>query len=251
MKAFYESEREKENEVLSLWSGEYLYDAHFHQNIELLIVKRGGYAVTCNGERYEVRDGAIAFFDSYDVHSYDERIAGELEACVLLIPPSCFPSNTRKTAGMRPDCPVVQDATLASNLYEISDKLLREQIPANIRAATVPLLLALIDEKLNYTPDDRQAESSLFRRLLDYIQTHFKEPISLSSAAKHFGYTQSYLSRAFHGYVNVGFREYVNGLRLQYVEQNIGRGKNIGDLVFEAGFGSLQTYYRQKAKQKS
>lgn len=251
MRAFYEAEREKENEVLSLWSGEYLYDAHFHQNIELLIVKRGGYAVTCNGERYAVQDGAVAFFDSYDVHSYDERLSNEIEACVLLIPPSCFPSNAKNTVGMHPVSPIVQDKKLTDALYEIADKLLRAHVPAKIRAAAIPLLLALMEEKLTFVPDERQAEGTLFRKLLTYLQEHFREPISLSSVAKHFGYTQSYLSRTFHGYVNVSFREYVNGLRLHYVEQNIGRGKNIVDLVFEAGFGSLQTYYRHKAKQNS
>jgi methylphosphotriester-DNA--protein-cysteine methyltransferase len=88
---------------------------------------------------------------------------------------------------------------------------------------------------------------------LFYINQNFKEEINLKILAKQFGYTAEHISRVFNHYLNVSLPEYINGLRLDYVENAIKEGskENITSLLFSAGFKSIQTYYRAKNKRKN
>ena len=54
----------------------------------------------------------------------------------------------------------------------------------------------------------------------------------------------------FHTYLGKGLSEYVNELRLSYIDSLIedGDARSITELIYDAGFGSQQTYYRERKK---
>ena len=111
-------------------------------------------------------------------------------------------------------------------------------------------LLALIESRLQMVPDKEKDETQLIRMLLSYLSECFREEISLPLLARKFGYTEAHLSRVFHRYTNTGLPRYLNRLRLNYVEN---RKKNDPDadltqVIFDAGFRSIPTYYRAKAQ---
>ena len=69
MKIFYE-DRDPYNLPHLSRSHNHVFPAHFHQEPEFLLVRKGGYTVTINETAYEVTEGCIAVFDSFDVHAY-------------------------------------------------------------------------------------------------------------------------------------------------------------------------------------
>lgn len=57
------------------------------------------------------------------------------------------------------------------------------------------------------------------QRLLDYIEEHYTEPLSLTDIAKHFHFNPSYLSTYFSRHHNEGFSEYINRVRIKKARQ--------------------------------
>ncbi|MBQ3219170.1 MAG: helix-turn-helix domain-containing protein, partial [Clostridia bacterium] len=63
------------------------------------------------------------------------------------------------------------------------------------------------------------------------------------------GYSDAHISRIFSLYVKKSLPDYVNELRFKEVNRLIeNTNGKITDLIFDAGFNSIQTYYRVKSK---
>ena len=88
------------------------------------------------------------------------------------------------------------------------------------------------------------------RRVLSYIQENFRGDVSRKRISSELGYSPEHISRVFHTYLGKGLSEYVNELRLSYIDSLIedGDARSITELIYDAGFGSQQTYYRERKK---
>lgn len=222
----------------------FLFPPHFHQNLEIFLVKKGNYVLSKNGEQFRAKQGAIVFFDSFDLHSYDEEEENAV-GVVVMLPPSYLTSFNAWRGKKKIECHVLYDEALFTKLLKITDELFSHPNDA-VKKAGAELFLAFLEEKLPLSDPIGREDYSPFQQILDYVQRHFQEDVSLSAVANALAYTPSYVSRIFHKFAKVGFPEYVNGLRLDFVKRNLPTGKQITDLIFEAGFKSTQTYYRQK-----
>lgn len=252
---FYEQYREN-TEIHVSRNGSHQYPAHFHINPEIFMVRRGRYRVNVNGTLYEMNDGFVALFSSYDIHDYAERLSSddaEIDDCVIIIPPKYLDRFFSNLGNLRPATPVIHSPRLCDQLIELSDRVFsKENFSETIKQAAVELFFALIESEFKFVPAERNNENILIRALLSYILAHYRENITLESISKALGYTPAHLSRIFHQYFRIWIPQYINNLRLDYLEmrQNGTKKTKITDLLFEAGFGSIQTYYRCKAARK-
>lgn len=102
------------------------------------------------------------------------------------------------------------------------------------------------------------------KKLLDYIEQHYAEPLSLSEVAKHFHFNPSYLSSYFAANNKEGFSEYVNKLRIEKAEELLRHdGATIAEIsgmvgysdhsyfckVFKKATGLAPSQYRRKHRQ--
>lgn len=256
--AFYEQYREDNDDVSVSPRGSLAFPVHFHINVEVFLMKKGKYDVTVNEKTCRVTDGSVAFFSSYDLHGYSaeyENDDGIKQPCfcdnglVVLIPPRYLVGFLSKTSDLSAKNPVVTDAKLCDELTEIANRILaKENATEEFRQAGVDLFLSLIREAFEFIPATRKTDHSLIREILNYIMLHYRENINVNSIAAALGYTREHLSRTFHEYFNESIPRYVNALRLDYVNNKIKSDDSArtSDVVFEAGFGSLQTFYRVK-----
>lgn len=257
-KAYYEQYREKNDDVTVFKRNDKPYPVHFHINVEVFLIKKGKFDVSVNEKTYHLTDGSVAFFSSYDLHGYsvdykDED--GSKRPCfcddgfVVLIPPQYLGGFFSKTSNLSAKSPVVKNAKLCDDLTEIANRILtRTDASAEFKQAGVDLFLSLIYEAFDFIPATRKNEHSLIREILNYILLHYRENINVNVIASAIGYTREHLSRTFHEYFNESIPRYVNALRLDYVKKRMGSvdAVKISDVAYEAGFGSLQTFYRVK-----
>lgn len=249
MKSFYEKYREDNGELIVFKRDNRAYPAHFHKNLEIFILLRGRFELLINEKRYEMTDGQIAVIDSYDVHAYGFG-SEDSESLVLLIPYEYLQAFNAERRNLKIANPIFKDGALASEILKIADEYLADGREERIRIAGVGLVLALLYGKLSFTEDKNPNEVGLIRQILAYLQEHFKEDVSRFKLAKELGYTETHVSRVFHRYLKTGISEYVNGLRLAYVEKQrrFGDRRTTVELLYEAGFKSQQTYYRAKKR---
>lgn len=248
MRSFYEKWREDQNELSVSTKGDNLFPPHFHEDVEIFVSIRGGYKITVNDKPYTVSEGELLFIDSYDVHSYDEKLLNEEFNYVFIIP-SKYLGKFRALKGAKSiACPLVKDAELCEVLVKIYNDYLQNTNDA-VRCAAIDLALTLVLEHLTLGDKKEKDESSLIKRLLIYAQENFRNDASIADFAVKTGYSKEHLSRVFHRFFKTGFPEYVNTLRFNYVQNELATGgtKKITSLLFEAGFKSIQSYYRFKS----
>lgn len=250
MKSFYELSRE--NTSLDVQRNlPHEYPAHYHRTFEVFLLKKGSYELSINERLYSCGDGSVAIVDSFDTHAY-KRIAPVGEDCVIMIPYRYLMRFNARRKGMRVAQPVVTDARLCDTLLSIADTYMSRGEKELIREAGAELFLAVLSENMQFAEGKGRDEVELVRKLLASIYENFREDVSRETLAKIVGYTPTYVSRVFHRYLHVGISEYVNGLRLDYVQQmrQNGDARTLTELVYDSGFKSMQTYYRCKAKLK-
>lgn len=252
MKIFFE-DRERQESTQVIRNGSYIYPAHFHLDMEIFIQRKGEFGLSVGDESYTVGENTVVVMDSYEVHSYDfaGREKHGKDDCVLIIPYKYLAAFNRHRQNMKIVNPVLCDKTLCDQLLDIVDAyLVPTNVAETVRESATKLFLAVLSEKLSYEQGKLGVEVVLIRKILAYIQENYRQDISLESTAKHLGYSAAHVSRAFHKYIKSSLPDYVNRLRLDYIERALANGENRKktDLVYEAGFKSQQTYYRVKSK---
>ena len=246
MKAYYEKNREQEGKLIVVKPC-YLIKAHFHNNLEVFVVKSGNYQITYNGTVQNVSSGQVAFFDSYDVHSYDKKIS-DGENCVVLIPYKYIERFNILRNSKHVKNSVITNYNLAKKLYFIVENVFLKESKEEILQAGAELFLSYLYGAFEFGGKDF-ADGEAIIKILDYIYNNFKTGITVKTIAKSLGYSTEHVSRVFHKYLSVGLPKFINDLRLDYIENELmlSDKKKITDLIFEAGFKSVQSYYRSKS----
>ena len=243
MKSFFEKRRDDNTEISINRNGKALFPIHFHSNLEIFIVKNGKYQVTANDKKYIIDSNSIYIFDSYDMHGYDLKLSEESENIIFIIPFKYLSNFNEFKRGKSIENPHVTNAVLVDKLFEICEEI--ENSASEYKTqALVDLFLSNLCENLTFTNEKRKNDSYLIRQILEYIENNFKGDCTRDSIAQRLGYSATYISKVFNSYIKTNVSTYVNSLRLNYVENNLGKGKTVLELIYESGFKSQQTYYR-------
>ena len=247
MNGYYEHERDNLNDLNIMCSKSFIYPAHFHHKIELFVLQKGEIRVVRNGDEYTLTSGSIALFNSYDVHSYEEQ-SKDLKGYCLIIPPDYafkfFERNKNKTA----KTPIIADEKLTGEVYELIEKHLINEQNISVSSACIEFILSIIESRLEFIEIDFDKYSDLLvKKILVHINDNFKGDVTLKTVAKSLGYTEAHISRTFSKFVKKSLTDYVNELRYNEVKRLINtQNKNVMQAIFDAGFKSVQTYYRVK-----
>ena len=252
MKGFYERHRDENRSIHIKRSGAHTYPPHFHQSVEIYIIARGKYSLNINGVEHRLSGGDIAFIDSYDIHSYEELEDG-CDDCVLIIPFALLGEFNKLRSNRRLGANVIRDAELVRRILAVVDDIMCVGECGEVERAAARLILTLLYDRLTFSDARERGEASLVRNILTYIQEHYREDITRYTISKALGYTPEHISRVFGKYVGTGLNRYINSLRISYIDERIGEGDNtsLRALIYEAGFGCEQTYYRNKSLNKT
>ncbi len=249
MKDFYERRREENAHIHCSRSRPHTYPAHFHQNLELYIIRSGEYTLDVNGEKIVLSAPSLAVIDSYEVHTYIGGTEGA-DDCTVVIPYRYLERFNLDRGNRAIAERVLSGGELVDRLLSIIDGYIIPDESEAIVDAGVALLLAVLLSHLRLSDKSERGESALIRRVLRYIQENYRSDVSRGKIAAALGYAEAHISRVFHRYMRRGISDYVAALRLAYVEERrrAGDGRTLTELVFDAGFGSMESYYRNKRR---
>ena len=194
MQDFYESRRDVNAAVHCKRSAPHTFPAHFHQSLELYIIKNGSYTLDINGEKIVASGPAVAIIDSYEVHTYFEGTDGA-DDCTVIIPYRYLDRFMRERAGRAISERVIKDSALVDRLLAIIDEYILPKESEAIVDAGVALILAVLSPSLTLTEKGERGESALLGRVLRYIQENYRADISRYKIAAALGYTEAHISR--------------------------------------------------------
>ena len=218
---------------------------HFHNSVELYVVASGEYDVSIGGERRRVVAGDIAFVDRFVPHG-SGRIPGvEAEVYVVVASVDYFegvsflkkktlPAFTERKEGFERILDFVRFAYAAGEMNEDATR------------GFVTMLLGLLEDYCGSLPRTGERHTRVLFEVMQYINEHYDEEITLASLAERFGYEPTYLSRLFNRTLQMNLREYLGRIRVSAVRRL--RAENpilpLSLAIYACGFRNENTYYR-------
>ncbi|GGA46639.1 response regulator transcription factor [Paenibacillus physcomitrellae] len=97
----------------------------------------------------------------------------------------------------------------------------------------------------------RSAGNQAVQRILEFIQEHYAEPLTLTEIAHHFHFNPSYLSNYFATHNSEGFSEYLNKVRIEQACRLLRQGDMpISDISSQVGYSEHSYFTKVFRKQK-
>ena len=85
--------------------------------------------------------------------------------------------------------------------------------------------------------------------ITNYMKEHYREELSLEALAEVFGYAPAYISRMFQKYAGINYKDYLQGVRVEYAFAELNRAEHtVSEVAFHHGFPSSRAF--SKAFQK-
>ncbi len=73
-------------------------------------------------------------------------------------------------------------------------------------------------------------------RIIDWIEKHYAEKLSVQNAAEHFGFSKFYFCTWFKAHTGVTFNESVNAVRIRHASMDLSNGFSIEETAERCGF---------------
>ncbi len=233
---------------------------HCHDFYEVNLIWSGTMHYRVEGRSYHLTNGDILLISPGELHQPDpemeqstcERVVLWLNQTSLqqfcsfgLDPSGCF-SRTR-TGGI---CLRFDDGD-TMRIGELLERCLREKgsedFGATMMADTAMIQAMILINRLHRrtTQGERRGRSSsLVGRVLEYINNHFSEELTLDSLAGRFFISKYHLSREFGRIVGIPVHRYIIQKRLVVAKQMLSEGRSSTMVYQHCGFGDYSNFYR-------
>ena len=206
----------------------YYRQFHMHKELELILVLRGNGHVSNEKAFFPVKQGDVLLFNSGQIH---ELNGGDESLLLLAVQVSRNFCNRY--------CPQLRNTRFGENLLtpcfpESGLKFLQEAMikgfsdymeksmpgafgcMAQLNFVFEMLLRHVPHQILDQTQQVNQAKTQeRVRRILLYIQEHYREPIRLKDIAILEGLSESHVSRFFREQLNITMQDYLTRLRVE------------------------------------
>ena len=228
----------------------YYRQFHMHKELELILVLRGKGQISNEKTDFAVKQGDVLLFDSGQIHELDGGDEGLLLLAIQISRNFCkryCPQlrNTRFLENMLNPCfPDRELELLRGAMVEAFSAYLQKSMSsafgcmAQLNVVFEKLLGHVPYQILDQTQQvNRMKAQERVRRILLYIQEHYREPIRLADIARLEDLSESHVSRFFREHLNITLQDYLTRLRVEAAMQML---KNTDlsstSIAYECGF---------------
>lgn len=235
---------------------------HQHDFYEVYYFISGNVEYSVEGKSYHLKKGDILLINPLELHQ--PRIApdqSDYERIVLWVDKGflsslcsnetsltrCF-DNTNPVHSNLLRLSRKQQDYLSARFFELIEESGEKSYGSDLacRAALIRLLLELNRISLSgkSTPESKKPDSPLVSDVLEYINEHYCEKLSLSAIADEFYVSKYYLSHIFNTVVGTSLNRYITLKRLVHAKQMLSSGIRPTTTAQNCGFSDYAGFYR-------
>ena len=146
---------------------------------------------------------------------------------------------------------------IASNTLQSKMLCLLEEMQADRFGRELQLTLYVDDLILRINrivyemlePEKKVTDASLYANLVEYIENHLDEELSLERLAEEFYVSKYHIAHVFKDNIGLSIHQYITKKRLLLCEEAIRAKMNITDVYQTYGFGDYSSFYRAFKKE--
>jgi len=242
----------------------YLKDVelHHHDFYEVYFLVSGDVTYTIESRNYRVMPGDMLIISPRELHQvYIKPDMAPYERYVLWIDESlleqlstddtdltlCFDTTSkgyRNLLHLSPDqrsvvCTLMEDIHSETESGDFGADLMR-----NALLTRLMVLLNRIATQGKTQQDDITYSSRVVTDVINYVNLHYGEPLSLDSLAERFFVSKYHLSHEFNRHIGTSVYRYIQKKRLQIARQLLSQGHKPNRVSSECGFGDYTGFYR-------
>ena len=234
--------------------GNYFRDKHWHRSIEIFMVFEGHLKFYLNDLEQELNPGEFVLVNSNEIHAIDSPEPNK--TVVIQIPLKTFSDYFTGEQYIRfTHESKKQDVQVVDLIREMFAAYGKKETGYDmwVKSGYYMLLYLLVsvyrelDVKDELLKQNRKLNK--LTPITNYMKEHYREELSLEALAEVFGYAPAYISRMFQKYAGINYKDYLQGVRVEYAFAELNRAEHtVSEVAFHHGFPSSRAF--SKAFQK-
>ena len=235
---------------------------HWHEEAELTLITKGDCLYQIDLVDYEVKEGDLVFIPPLMLHSIARGKSEEIYSETYVFHLNFLGGNSTDICSTRylmpmmnqeyaMPCRIAPAHPAYVSLRKIFNQIgsLYDEALTGYELALKSLFLQAVFLLLQYstrtTSGDTGTLSDKLKNVLDYIELHYAENISVSDLAKLCYFSDYHFMRFFKKHMNMTCVEYINNLRLEKAVELFKQGNTeILNVSLSVGFHNLSYFYR-------
>lgn len=244
------------------------YHIHYHDVYELYYFLEGDVDYLVEGKQYHPTPHSILLLSPHAFHGVKVNSSKPYRRITLHFSPqllrieqralllSCFPgynSHIMKE-GLFPK-EVYYENTENYHIYSHLDHFIDcSTLPSDLSNLLTPIYLEALLASLTimyqstFPYQTVETISSTATQIIDYLNSHLTEHISLDDIAGHFYISKYYLNRVFRKATGTTIGNYLTYKRVTYAKQLLQNGYSASEAAAESGFNDYSAFYRAYKK---
>lgn len=221
------------------------YPSHLHKQLELIYVLHGNVQVTINDVTLDLLPGDISIAFPNTIHSIST--ADRSDILLIIFDSYLVEDYSSRLMNYKPTFPFMRSENQHQDIsYCIQNLMKINMLSINytLLKSYLTIILCHLLDKLELA-EMRHDDIDLVQQVLEYIDNHYTETITLDSMATNLNASKFYLSRIFSNKLKTTFNQYLNNRRVQLARHLlISTELSITEISYQAGFDSTRTFYR-------
>ena len=238
------------------------YANHYHNAMEIIVCAENQYIIIANNRTYTLNVGDILIIPPLMLHELHSRPRGARFIYLIDIDMlRCFQDFKTLdpifmepylcTLSLRPDIyqHIYDSLMLMADTY-FSHKIFWE---TSIYTRLLDILTTIgrnyfykNSEEDNSSGNKPKENYELFANLLNFIDAHYTDDLTLEQVADYIGFSKYHFARLFKQHTNTTFHNYLCHKRIQAAQFMLTADMNlpVTDIAFQIGFNNLTTFSR-------
>lgn len=229
--------------------------SHWHNSVEIIFVLNGKLEVRVGTETQTITEGDICLINQSHVHEVVGLTSNII--ATFLVPVPYLKVHVQGIDQMYFDALAGKPDMEDNESYRRIRHLLAELVLLKYKRGKVYELdmqtrmlsvFAILIKQFRNDPVQGAVNEKYKERMLsiiNYIDDHYKEPISLQALAEREYLSVPYLSKFFSENIGLNFQSYLTSIRLKYAVEELLRneGTSVADIGSNHGFPNMKSFY--------
>lgn len=220
------------------------FPPHLHGEIELIYMLSGQMSLVTSDGSVSLHSGDMGLSFPGAIHGYADSTK-DSTGVMMIFPPTIAPYLQKTVTTHRPVSAKLSSERVHPDVRYLTANLLGEPADQCALCASLSLILARAVAASELRSIGATGDQALLVRLIGYLSSRYQEPLTLEAVANALGSSPFHLSHVLNSQLHMGFRAYVNTLRIDYAQQLLRQNDmSITRICYECGFESLRTFNR-------
>ena len=233
------------------------YHYNWHKELELLTVLNGEVEVCVDGKAHILDPGDVILINSNKGHASLAKRPNSI-AMVMHLSPELFPLYYDNVEFLQFSCcsaggSAQEQPYVLLRAYLAEMMLSQSQQNAERKLRFESAFYSLLHTIVLYFPPEYLSSSTIMllrstfdavEKIINYINRHYAQRITLNDLAKVSQYNRNYISQFFKSYLGINFHDYLTRIRLREATLELGQStKSISEIALRHGFSDLKSFH--------